>query len=219
MTPIRRLRAAVLAQFQRNADLIAVWVALAVAQQQVPITHFFGREDLLPWVTLTLSIVALIRGRSLGPGPHPMLTPRVDSLSWYMQKLSMAIAPWGLLLVYDAARTLSLGTAGAAFGVGVAVLVCRIVGASHGQTAWRPVRSTPWMQWTFGTGLFVGASAALGVATTVIALDQVRWLAQSMLLGGMFVTLGLVGGRTGHNGATGSSNPSMRLPTIGTSQG
>ncbi|MFT6142377.1 MAG: hypothetical protein ACJAZO_000192 [Myxococcota bacterium] len=199
MTPIRRLRAAVLAQFQRNADLIAVWVALAVAQQQVPITHFFGREDLLPWVTLTLSIVALIRGRALGPGPHPMLTPRIDSLSWYMQKLSMAVAPWGLLLVYDAARTLSLGMAGAAFGVGVLVLVCRIVGASHGQTAWRPVRSTPWLQWTFGAGLFIGFSAAIGLATTLIALDPVRWVAQSMLLGAMFVSLGLIGGRVQHH--------------------
>ncbi len=211
MTPIRRLRAALLAQFQRNADLIAVWVALAVAQQQVPITHFFGREDLLPWITLTLSIVALIRGRSLGPGPHPMLTPRVDSLSWYMQKLSMMIAPWGLLLVYDAARAQSFGTAGAAFGVGVAVLVCRIVGAAHGQTAWRPIRSTPWLQWTFGAGLFIGGAAALGWATTItapdgfrrlaniIALGQVRWLAQSVLLGGMFVTLGLIGGRVQHH--------------------
>ena len=148
MKPIRRLRAAVLAQFQRNADLFALWVGLAVAQQQVPVTHYFGREDLLPWVTLTLSIVALVRGRALGPGPHPMLTPRVDTTAWIMQRVTMVIAPWALLLTYDAARLLNPGMAAGAAGVCVGVLVTSMLGASHGQTAWRPVRSSAWIPWT-----------------------------------------------------------------------
>src|SRR5690606_3650931 len=97
---------------------------LLVAQQQVPVVHYLGREDLLPWMTLTLSVVALLRGRSLGPGPHPMLTPRVDGTSWYLRKVAMALSPWALLLAYDGARALDLGLLAASAGVTVGVLVC-----------------------------------------------------------------------------------------------
>lgn len=199
MTPIRRLRAAVLAQFQRNADLIALWVVLAVAQQQVPITHYLGREDLLPWMTLTLSLVALFRGRALGPGPHPMLTPRVDNTAWLMQKVAMALTPWALLLTYDAARLLSVTNAVGAVGVVVGVLVCSLLGTAHGQTAWRPVRNTPWLAWTFGSVVLLAFVAGIGLATAAGGLTPVRWAAQSFLLGGMFVSLGLVSGRVQHH--------------------
>ena len=199
MRPIRRLRAALLAQFQRNVDLIAVWVVLTVVQQQVPVTHYLGREDLLPWVTLTLSLVALLRGRSLGPGPHPMLTPRVDGTASYFQKLAMVLTPWGLLFAYDAARLLSLGTGAKAFGIGLAVLVCSILGSGNGQTAWRPIRSTPWFAWLFGTAVFVSFAAVIGLAVAFVPFVPVRWVAQSGLLGAMFVGLGLIGGRIQHH--------------------
>lgn len=199
MTPIRRLRAALLAQFQRNADLIAVWVALLVAQQQVPVVHYLGREDLLPWMTLTLSIVALLRGRALGPGPHPMLTPRVDGTGWYFRKGAMALAPWALLLAYDATREMSGGLAAGAAGVTVGVLVCSILGAAEGQTAWRPVRNTPWFPWVFGGTVVLGSCAAMGAAVGLVDIAPLRWVAQSILLGLMFVGLGLVGGRIQHH--------------------
>ena len=199
MTFIRRVRAAVLAQFQRNADLLALWVVLAVAQQQVPVTHYFGREDLLPWVTLTLSVVALIRGRALGPGPHPMLTPRVDRTGWIMQRAALVLTPWVLVLMYDGARTASPGSIGAGAGVAVAVLVTSMLGSSHGQTAWRPVRSTPWLQWSFAALLFMGTATALGVVAHIVPIDPVVWLTRSLLLGAMFVALGLVSGRVQHH--------------------
>lgn len=199
MTFFRRIRAGILAQFQRNWDLLALWLALLIAQQHVPVTHFLGREDGMPWITLALSVVALLRGRSLGPGAHPMLTPRVSTNSVYFQQGAMVVAPWALLLWYDAGRALSVVEAAKAFGASMGVLLLLVLGAPNGQTAWRPVQSSPWFPWTFG-GMFFGFLAvALGLVSRLVPLDVARWFAEAVLLGAMFLSVGLVSGRVQHH--------------------
>lgn len=195
----RRIRAAVLAQVTRNADLIVLWVLLVVAQQHVPITHYLGRQDLLPWLTLTLSVLALLRGRSLGPGPHPMLTPRVSSNSAWFQRGALVVAPWALLFWYDAGHELSFSKSAIAVGLSLLLLLLLVLGAPHGQTAWRPVRDTPWFPWVAGSLLFIVTVLTAGAASALLPLDPLRWVGQSVLLGAMFVGVGLVAGRVQHH--------------------
>jgi hypothetical protein len=140
---MRSLIAAMLAAVRRNVDLISVWLVLIVVAHHVPVTHFFGRADLVPWMTLTLSIAVLLRGRSFGLGPHPALTPRVDWVGEMALRVGAALSPWGLLFAYDAGRTGDPRDVAYMFGAIFLVVVAEALGSGHGQTAWQPVRGAP----------------------------------------------------------------------------
>ena len=98
----RSLQARVIRGVAVNSDLIGVWFLLLIGQHMVPPTHFLARDDLIPWMVLTLSIVGFLRAKPYGYGPHPMLTPRVDRTGSMALKGAAAAAPWGLMFLHDA---------------------------------------------------------------------------------------------------------------------
>lgn len=193
---------------QRNVDLLAVWMGLLVAQHYVPITHILARDDLLPWMILTLGLVALLRARPFGYGPHPMLTPRVSAFGKWTSRGAAALAPVALMFVYDAGYALDpralaqdpssllvevgtmVGTA-AACVVGVLVLVN--LGGTHGQTAWNPERGTP-VGPIVGTGVLVSFIVFVGGfgAGRAQSLELLQNLGRSYLIGLSFLTAGLL---------------------------
>ncbi len=181
---------------KRNADLIGIWLALLVAQHQVPVNHPLSRGDLLPWMVLTLSVVAFVRARSFGHGPHPMLTPRVDRFNALLQRAAASVAPWALLYVYDAAYSLDPKPLGFAVAVAVAVVVLVAVGGSHGQTAWNPRRGVP-IGWILGAcGALMGAVGFVGYLSgrfpDALIISAV---ARGLAIGLSFLTIGLMAAR------------------------
>jgi len=193
---LRGLQVGLLRGLQRNADLVVIWMALLVAQHHVPVTHFLGRADLLPWMVLTLSIVAVFRGQRFGMGPHPMLTPRIDMVNAYLQKAAAAVAPWALLYVYDAAKAGDPKPLGFAVAVAVAVVALVAVGASHGQTAWNPVRGLAIGMIAGTAGVLVLCIAAAGMANGKLGgLHWVNAVTRACVVGIAFLTIGLMSAR------------------------
>lgn len=193
---LRRLQISLIRGLQRNADLVAIWMALLVAQHHVPVTHFLGRDDLLPWLVLSLSIVALFRARRFGMGPHPMLTPRIDTINAWLQKGAAAVAPWALLYVYDAAYTSDPKNLGFAIGVAVAVVVLVSVGSTHGQSAWNPERGVAFGMVAGTASVLVLCVAAAGMAADKLAaVPGVYAVARAVMIGIAFLTIGLMSAR------------------------
>lgn len=192
----RRILVTVMRGVSRNVDLLAIWMGLVVAAHHVPVTHPLARADLLPWVVLTLSIVAFVRGRRFGAGPHPMLTPRIDTIGSLAMRVAYAAAPWALLFIYDAARFLEttyLGYAAAACGV---MIVAEALGSSQGQTAWQPVRGAPVFE-TLGAAFFLVVGVAGAGYLTRIGGERiiVTAPARAILVGLGFLAVGLIAAR------------------------
>lgn len=193
---LRRIQITVLRGVARNVDLLGIWLALLVAAHHVPVTHPLARADLLPWMILTLSIVAFVRGRRFGSGPHPMLTPRIDTMGSIAMRVAYAVVPWALMFIYDAARFLEpkyLGYAAAACGV---VIVAEALGSSQGQTAWQPQRGAPIVE-TLGTAVFlVGAVAGAGYVTHIGGERiMITAPARALVIGLAFLGTGLIAAR------------------------
>lgn len=193
---LRGLQITLLRALSRNADLVAIWMALLVAQHHVPVTHFLGRDDLLPWMVLTLSVVAFFRAQRFGMGAHPMLTPRIDTINSYIQKGAAAVAPWALLYVYDAGVANDPKPLGFAIAVAVGVVVLVSVGSSHGQTAWNPERGVAFGMVAGTASVLVSSVGVAGAAQRVLGhLPIVAAVTRALVVGLAFLTIGLMSAR------------------------
>lgn len=192
----RRLQVSLSRTFSRNSDLLALWGVLLVAQSYVPVTHFLGRADLVPWMMLTLSAAAFFRAQRFGAGPHPMLTPRIDRINALIQKAAAAVAPWALMYVYDAAVEADPKPLGFAGGVAVAVVALVAVGGTHGRTAWNPDRRVPIVAILGSAIAILGTVGAAGFAVRMLPSDRyVHAGARALILGMAFLTIGLMAAR------------------------
>lgn len=214
MTFLSGVRASISRLVERNLDLIGLWLALVLAQHFVPVGHLLARDDLLPWMAVALSGVAVLRGRPLGAGPHPMLTRRRTWLSGYASLATLAITPWVLLAVHDLARTWDVQDLALAGGLLIALAAMLGLSGEHERTAWNPNPGRDWLIWTFG-GLFLGSVAAATGLLRRLAAAPPEWLpvlpfgdggwswlsevAVGAMLGLGFVAVGLVSGRTQHH--------------------
>ncbi len=190
------LRASVELMIRRNLDLIGLWFALLFAQHYIPPTSPLARDDLLPWLAITMSGVALLRGRLLGAGPHPMLTRRQPDMVGWFYRIMLAVVPWVIAAAHDFARTWTVQDLGVASGMIVLLAVLMGISSSYDQTAWNPRPNRAWITWTLGVLFVGGVAGATGLArrawpddTVVVALSS------GALLGMFFVAVGWVGGR------------------------
>lgn len=215
---IKRLLATIERVISDNADLMALGWLLACAQTIVPLGHYFARADGAGWMTLAVSASAVLRGRSTGDGPHPMLVRRRASLDANLRRLSIILAPWNLLFLYDAARMipslLEAATAGkllrselvpqtasylaSAFVLTIVQVFLARVGRDDGATAWHPPGAKV-LPWLFGAFACIVGSILAGL----IGSDFIRSLSPmtaaigpATLLGGQFLYASLVTGRT-----------------------
>ncbi len=201
MSALRRYVNIVFRRFRDNLDLVAVWVLLVSIQPLVPVDHLLAQDDLGPWLTLSLCIVALLRARHLGAGPHPMLTKRRSGFGWVLRRIAVVLAPWSLLFWYLGATTL----APAMFGVGfLSLLVSALLlsmGHNHGRTGWNPPGLKVWLVWGL-MSLFVAFSLAF---TGVLCGDFSSpwtdgsllpdWFGISALTGFGYLVIGMMSGR------------------------
>jgi len=191
-----RIRASLARMGKRNIDLIGLWFALLLAQQLVPPTNPLARDDLLPWLAVAMSGVALLRGRLLGPGPHPMLTRRRPEMSGWLHRASLAIAPWVICFTHDYARTWMPRDLGVATASAIALAVLLGLSAGWDQTAWTPRPGGGVLTWIGGTLLIGGVAAGTGLLRHYLGDAQVtRAISAGALLGIFFVAVGWVGGR------------------------
>ncbi len=193
---MRGLTITIARAFTRNADLVLVWMGLLIAQHLVPVSHMLGREDLVPWMVLSLSVVAMFRARRFGNGPHPMLTPRVSNTNALVQRAAAALTPWALMFIYDAARTKEPVNLGFAGGVVVGAIVLVAVGGTHGQTAWQPIRGIPVGGIAAASLLVLGTVGGAGFAAGALPEQEVvQAVARAVIIGMSFLAIGLMAAR------------------------
>lgn len=192
---LERIRVGLTRLFVTNSDLLLVWIVLLVAQHWVPVTHELGRDDLGPWLMVSLSAVALLRAERFGNGPHPMLTPRISDFDFWIQRVAYAASPWVLLFVYDAARLRSTEILGRAVVLGLAAMVAMAAGGVHGQTAWNPDRRAPVLPFAIGGVGTFGAVGGAGYLAGLSPAGAYRGITLAVLVGVAFLTVGLLAGR------------------------
>ena len=204
MNSLRVLSLRLARQASINADLLGLWVLLVAIQPAIPIDHFLARESLAPWLMLTLSAVAFLRTRSIGPGPHPMLTLRLAIFVALMRRASIVAIPWALLFWYDGVSQLSPAMAGAAIGIIIVIIVLLAIGNRSGQTAWAPPGIASWKVWVGGGAsitIILSIAAFVSSPTGPLAeqgLNLPQGVGVSALLGCGFLAAGLIPGRTQH---------------------
>lgn len=193
---MRRIQASIQRALSQNADLLGWWLVLLVYQHMLPPTDPMARDDLLPWMMLTLSGAAFLRARRFGMGPHPMLTPRVDFVNSLLQRAAAALAPWAFMYIYYTAwerSTEHLAWAGGAAG---AVVLLTVMGGNHGRTAWNPDRSSNLpivLRWSF---IFVTVAALVGLQAGVSPKNPFTQAgARSILVGLAFLSIGMMSAR------------------------
>ena len=198
---LRRVQVMLARQFWRSLDLVLIWIGLLVGQHFVPVDEMLARADLLPWMVLALSLCALLRARPFGDGHHPMLTPRIDATSKWARRAAGAAAPWALLFYYDGCfHEDPEAFARAAVCVSV-TFIGAFLGHQHGQTAWNPTRSSPWVRLFLVVLFFVviigglAQSAGVLVRSADPSSSLVHALARAAVIGFGFLSVGLVSGR------------------------
>jgi hypothetical protein len=225
MSPLRWLDRAG-ARLRESADLGLVWLSTLAVQPLVPAGHPAAAGDLVPWALGCVSLVALIRGRRLGPGPHPQLRARRAPFERLLRHLAAALTPMALLgwyrfgqsvargelsdIVQDLAVGRWTGLAGLAWGalgLGVAAAIAGVVvlAPDDGRTAWRPAGAGPVRLLLVGAGgTWLGAVGA-GLLSGWFAplgpaygFSLLRWFPEGVALGLGFLAVGLVCGRPAH---------------------
>jgi len=188
---IRILRGLMVAP-ERNADLLLAWLGLLAFQVVIPDGVLLSRPDLAPWLTLCVSVAALLRGRALGDGPHPSLTPRRVRWAAMAGRLSLVLAPIALLRWYDTAeqQSVALLLEALAWSAGVALLSW--MGTRDGEVAWRPAGDPDWLWWTIRAFTLVGLAAALGQQQREIAGVVAEVMLVGTLLGLQMLAVGLL---------------------------
>ena len=214
---------ALTARFRTSSDLALLWLATLVLHPLLSPERFLAADDMLPWAIGTISAAALLRGRSLGSGPHPQLRPRRVGLDANLRRLASGVAPLVLLPWYrfgqavgrgelvdivsalqsrQGAALASLGWLGAGLGglalLGALVLLSR----DHLRTAWCP-RDTPTARTiTTAVAAFWLCSVLAGVVhglafpdPNLLVRSILRWMPEGFMLGLAFLAAGLVFGR------------------------
>jgi hypothetical protein len=130
-----------------NLSLILLFMAMTGAQTLVPVGNPMGRDDLLPWMMVTLSIATFLRGFPIGGTHHPQLTRQHTRTGAFMRSIAMLLVPLACLFWHDAtflSEPLYLAIA-AAVTLGTPVMRAR---ARHeGRTAGSPPGPKGIMRW------------------------------------------------------------------------
>lgn len=197
-----RIRATVVRAIGRNLDLLGLWFVMLLLQHFVPVGNILARNDLLPWTAVALSAVAVLRGRPLGAGPHPRLTRRTTEFARYTFMALLAVTPWTLLTLHDAAASWALKDVGLAMGLVVVSAILLGLSVNHNRTAWSPPQG--WWSgaflWAFMCLLLVGSVLSAGFIRH-FGGDEVwaRAVSAAVVLGASFLGVGLIGGRPRHH--------------------
>ena len=194
---IRRIQRALGAGLAANLDLLLLWLAAVVAWPLVPEGTALARPDLAPWMILTLAAALALRGRRLGAGPHPMLTPRKHGSAALARRAAVMLSPVGVGLVAEAAATRALLPAVAAALCAALVAVLLAVGSEAGLTGWRPPGRSAVAVWALGIATILGGAAWIGLLRSTLGQSSAA-LGSSGLLGLAFLAAGLVDGRVRH---------------------
>ncbi len=188
---MRRLQRLIAQRISENRLLVAMWLVLLIAQPRVPVEHILARDDLAMWLILTLCCCVYLQGRQLGPGPHPMLTPRKRLDGRMLRSIARTAAPVVLLAWYDTGAQIGLrmleevglsgitpisvlGTTGhgpaqlisllaASITGSIIVGVAMAIGGRHGETAWSPAGRPQGCLWLFGAPALLGLVIFLGM--------------------------------------------------------
>jgi hypothetical protein len=196
----RTVQRSITGTIHENIDLILLaWVATAV-QALVPVGDFMSRPDLLPWTAMLLTGAVLLRGGTVGDGPHPMLTVREARLGHYALVFAQAATPAAILGWFDASSTTDESTQYISAAVAVILLLARWAGREDGRTSWDPPgRVAEWLYWVLGVGLILALVSALGTGHRVFQdVPILCWIAPGMAIGTSFLAVGLVYGRPQH---------------------
>lgn len=190
--PLERLAATL----RDNADLVGLLWALVATQSLVPPGHFLARPDLAPWLTLSLSIAALLRGRAIGDGPHPMLSRQRTGIGRTMRRLGQALIPWALLIWAETGRTRSVTAIGAALGLTALAAWLLSTSRQEGRTAWNPPGIADPLVAMLSSLLAVGAAVGIGRwQRLLIDTPLASWIGPPALLGLGFLCVGAAGGQ------------------------
>lgn len=197
-----------------DLDLLALWIALWVAQCWVPpgsplaqadfapsvpdtwdvgfLGSLLARADFAPWMALVLTFVALLRGRVLGDGAHPSLACRSDRVGWLCKRFAVATTPALVLAWFEAIPSGSLGPA---VIFSLAQLALLSLGQRDGNSAWKP-EATPELQYWLTLSVLTGlVCTALHGFTTIFADPAFPVAAQ---VGMTFVMTGAFAGSPRH---------------------
>ncbi len=148
-----------------NLSLILLFMAMTGAQTLVPVGNPVGRDDLLPWMMVTLSIATFLRGFPIGGTHHPQLTRQHTRTGAFMRSIAMLLVPLACLFWHDAtflSEPLYLAIA-AAVTLGTPVMLA--MARHEGRTAWSPPGPKGIMRWVlflFALPLFCLALGFVG---------------------------------------------------------
>ena len=83
-------------------------------------------------------------------------------MGFMLTRLALALSPLVLLCWYYAGGQLSVSAIGLGVVGTITVVVLRMLGRRHGQTAWNPGSATMGCVWAVAAPLFLGVAFALG---------------------------------------------------------
>jgi hypothetical protein len=185
---LTRIRRTLTTAFRRNLDLLAVFALFIALAPTVPVGHILAREDLAPWMMLSLAVATFVRARPIGDGPHPQLTVQLNRIGGWFHRAAFTATPLIAWAWHDAGYNLAqsmlpsesvridpiyagIGAAGL-----VAVPVFLAMGRRHEATSWDPPgRSSvlKWLFWAVPLTLFSLASGYLVGQNLIPALGKV----------------------------------------------
>jgi hypothetical protein len=193
-------------------DLLLWWAVLVFVQPLVPADHPVSTDGVAPWLLVTLAGAAVLRASALGPGPHPMLSPRQDAMGRFVRRVCAGAVPLGLAGLHHAAfrgedrldpATLEgLALAGAVL-LAVPLLLGRLSG-DDGRTAWAPPSTRvvlPWATltvWAVAGGAFAGLLDRWAAAAGTPLGRLLDGAGPALLMGLGFLVPGLLFGRPVH---------------------
>lgn len=187
-----------------DRDLVLAWALSVAALPLVDPSSPLGGDDFVWWTTLTLSAAAALRGRALGEGAHPALSPQRSHVGGIAQRVALALTPWTLLAWAELGRGAAGPLEPAVSAVGAAALTLALLGLRalswrEGRTAWAPRSPVSPLVLALAVGALPPAAAwALGrlAAATPEELGGLSLTAGLMGLG--FLSTGLFAGRVQH---------------------
>ncbi|MCB9765009.1 MAG: hypothetical protein H6739_34870 [Alphaproteobacteria bacterium] len=177
-----------------NRDLAALWVALAVVQPLLAPGQILVRDDLMPWVAVTLAAAVFIRGGRLGPGPHPMLVPRRTWSGRIMRALGASGATMTLAFAYDLGLNPDPDLGGQVVVSALAVAAALWLSRDEGRTSWNPRRGTDLPVWIAMAVASILVSILLGNLDHRYPEGSTSWAARGLQLGLNFLVVGIIYG-------------------------
>ena len=188
---IRQVRSGV----SENLSLILLFMVMSGLQTLVSVSNPVGRDDLLPWMMITLSIATFLRGFPIGGIHHPQLTRQHSAWGAFTRSIGMVLVPLACLFWHDAsflsepvylliAAVLTLGTP-----------IMLAFARHEGRTAWSPPGPRGVIRWAlFIVGLPI-LCLALGFVAS-LGLSKISDIAiPSLLVGVAFVVTATIARR------------------------